>query len=367
MRKSDFQIARRNYMRKIFHIPLVVLTLFLSMAAANAQSGSTVKVAVTIPDFIPIVETLGRGSIEIIPVLPAGVDPVTYTLPEDFSIPEDTIDLVIFANSGFYGFEGEITAMISDLDTVDWDDYTRHGAVLEIFPYYENNMHGFWLSHENARAIAAAIAEALMLRGLNVEKVTERLTVFTEELDAVTKSGIDLITTLDRQRSTWAVMTPDLAYIIHNMDLGVGDVARRENGVLVTGQDRQEIINNLYDGTYAGILTPVSMKGSELDQLAQQIATEARAPLCYVHYLDGAVGGSYIAQASFNAGAVSAAAARGDKNNPGGGTEISSATTIFYWIIIFGLLIYTVMLNSKMQRMPVMPAKQPPASKKKKK
>lgn len=343
---------------------IIVLLLTLVILPGNAQTEGRIKIIATNPDLVPIVEMLGGDGVEIITLMPPGTDPDNFT-PSSESLQEvESSDLIILTNSQSIQFEREILESFHDINYIDLPEYQDNGVIFKAFPGYELNRHGYWLGHENAKAIAGVIADSLVSSGLDSEMVSERLSIFKSDLDAITQAGNDLIHSLDRERSVWVAMIPEVAYVIDNLGLEVGDIVKRPDGEFATGQDLQEITNNLFDINYAGIVIPKSMNDSEAGNIAWEIATETRTPICYVRFLDNESGGSFITQAAFNAGTISIAASRGTQ---AGQPSNSPTGTVIWAIIVFALLIFIVMLNTRNYRYPrPMVMEKPPKKKKKK-
>ena len=348
-------------------MPTSLVTVFLLTwitLPGNAQTEGRIKIIATNPDLVPIVETLGGDDVEIITLMPPGTDPDDF-IPSSESIEEvESSDLIILSNSQSIQFEREIVESYREINFIDLPDYQNNGVIFKAFPGYELNRHGYWLGHENAKAIAGVIADSLISKGLDSEMVFERLSIFKSDLDAITQAGNDLIHSLERERSVWVAMVPEVSYIIDNLGLEVGDIVKRPDGELATGQDLQDITNNLFDVNYAGIVIPKSMNDSEAGNIAWEIATETSTPICYVRFLDNESGGSFMSQAAFNAGTISIAASRGTQS----GQPSNSPTGAVIWaIIVFALLIFIVMLNTRNYRYPRPMVMEKPLKKKKKK
>jgi hypothetical protein len=141
----------------------------------------------------------------------------------------------------------------------------------------------------------------------------------------------------------------------------------RPSGDLPSGQDLDAIIDRLLGYEFAGLVTPICMKGSEVDRMAVQLTTMYELPLCYVSCLDGSQGRAYMEQASYNAGAISSSAARGGTINPYGGGGSSMSTHLAWGFIVFVLVVTIVMLNLRNWRNPIIASPPKPPDKKRKK
>jgi len=314
---------------------------------ATAQGLGTLKVAVTLPDLVPIVGAVGGDKVEIVGIMPAGADPHGFTLTADAVAGVESCDLIVYGNSGFLNFERELAEAMGEVDAIDWPDYERHGAILKSFPGFENNQHGFWLGFQNAKAIAAALAEALMLKGVDASIVTGNLAAFVNEIDGMEAMSRQLMQETGRERSVWVAMVPGVAYTIDNLGLGVaGFIYYSEGPGFASGSDLQSMENKLRSGECAGVVCPLSMRQSKAGETAEQLSGDTGAPVCYVRFLDAQADDSYLAQAAYNAGAIAAVAAQGSAARSSGGVTASGHAA--WGIIVFALLIALVMQNKRM-------------------
>jgi len=303
------------------------------------------RVAVTLPDLAPIVRTLGGEKVEVLEVMPPGSDPHSFTLTADALASIQSADLIVFGKSDFLQFEKELSAAAGNIDRVDWPDYERHGAALKDFPGFSGNPHGYWLGFGNAKAIASGIAEALILKGLDPVQVAESLRTFSEEVDAMSKSGKELMVNVGRERSRWVGMIPGVLYSIDNLGVSVADVVYREGGGFASGADLLVIEDKLREREWAGVVCPLSMRGSKAGEMAEQIARDTGAPVAYVKFLDARSGDSFLALAAYNASAISVAAVEGEVVAQ---SRSSGSGWIVWMLVVFGLLIALVMQNKRM-------------------
>jgi len=337
--------VHNNTVHRIIQYATLIAVFSLIPAASFAQAASTLTVAVTLSDLVPIVKTLGGSGVNILDVMPPGADPHGYTLTADALMEIQSADLVVLGNSDFLTFESELVDAIGDKQILDWPDYQRHGAEMKSFPGYDANPHGFWLGYDNAKAVAAAVAEALILNGLDIDNVTQRLAAFNSELDSLKQAGVALMEELERERSTWVAMLPGVCYTIDNLGLGVGAVVYTEGAGFASGSELMEVEHSLRQREYAGIVCPISMKDSRAGEMAEQISLDTDTPVCYVRFLDAAAEDSFLAQAAYNLGAIGATAAEGSIiRQPG----IPISAHLIWAVIVFGLLITIVLQNKRM-------------------
>ncbi|HDS31035.1 MAG TPA: ATP-binding cassette domain-containing protein [Firmicutes bacterium] len=323
---------------------LSCLIILVSANPANAQGRTKLKVAVTLPDIVTIVEAVGSGMVEVVPIMPHGADPHGYTITADDISKIQSAELIIFANSEFLHFEKELAENIADKRVIDWVDYQAKGAQLKSFPRFENNPHGFWLGFNNARAIAEAVAVELIEMGLVSDAVLLNLTEFTRTLNSIEKVGKDLIISTGRERSSWVAVIPGVAYTIDNLGLKVAEIVMTEGSATVSGADLIDLHHKLSTGEYAGIVCPLSMMQSKPGEIARQISTDTGAPVCYVKFLEAGKDDNFWSISAYNAGSITAAAKSAVRLRGS-----ADATGSIIWAsIVFILLIWIVMLYRRM-------------------
>jgi len=326
-------------MRRLTMCLMVVVLLGISAVPGNAQDGEVVeqtgllRIVVTMPEIGPIVRALGGSMVEI-EVIPlngstelSDVDAMVLT------------DLVITVEE----FDAELSENTTNIKYLGWEDFARHGAVLKDFPGYEACPAGWWLGFDNMEAIASAIAEKLMMMGLEPSVVTSNLARFLDDVAALRVSGREMLVAVGRERSTWVAMSPEAAYIIDNLGLAVGTVAWNPETGLVTGHDLVDIENKLQSREYAGMVCAMSMHNSETGQLALQLEESTDAQIAWVKYKADESENPIIENAAYNAAAMSTAAALGDITTTTSGPPVSAH--LIWALIVFVLLILLVMQN----------------------
>ncbi len=337
----------RGTSRALFFLALLTALVFADAEnrPCSAQGVVMLRVAVTLPDLAPIVRTLGGEKVSVLEVMPPGSDPHSFTLTPQALASIQSADLIVYGKSDFLQFEKELSNAARNIDRVDWPDYERYGAALKDFPGFSGNPHGFWLGFDNAKAIASGIAEALILKGLDPVQVAQSLRTFLEEVDAMSKSGKELVANLGRERSRWVAMEACVVYQIDNLGLTVADVVYRDAGGFASGADLLAIEDKLREREYAGLVCPLSMRGSKEGEMAEQIARDTGAPVAYVKFLDAQAGDSFLAQAAYNCGAIAVAAMKGEAAAQ---TRSTGSGWIVWMLVVFGLLIALVMQNKRM-------------------
>lgn len=272
---------------------------------ACARAGP-LQVAVTLTDLTPLVQAVGGDAVTVHCVVPAGGDPHSFTLSAETAGDLHRADLIVFAGTPFLEFEAEIRRSVPDKPCCDWADYQARGAKLHDVPGLPQNPHGFWLSLENAGAIAQAVADRILELRPEANRVRSNLARFSEELQTCQRVSRDLANEGGPPRPYVAVV-PGVADCILNLGVPVGRVLLPTEGAsYASARDVDEAIRKLRSGEWAGLVCARSARGAKPAEVAEQIARDAHSRVVYVSFLDPVTPGrSYLAQAYYNAAVLS--------------------------------------------------------------
>ncbi len=360
LRRTELKHSK-GYIRHLNRICTGLLLIFIVSSSALAQTTEPIRVAVTQPGMIPIVRYIGSSGVEIIEAGESADDSTISTV--------SGCDLIIFGYSELIESEQDFAQSVPDLASVDWPDYERHGAQLITLPMYVIDPSGFWLGFENAKAIAAAVAEALMIQGLDVEQVTARLAQFSNEIDSLSESSHQVFVKIGRERSRWVAMTPEAAYIIENMGLEIGgDIYLPGVSGSLSGfpafPDIDDIEMKLRSGEYIAVVCPLEIKEIAAE-LSDYFTQNTGAQVCYVRTSIVADDNSITSQAYLNAGILLATAMQATVREKAGAPI---GVHLLYSLAIFALLMYAVLLNKRLYYVgpPVVRRSEPKGKKKKK-
>jgi len=331
---------------------VVVVLLGIMPVPGNAQEELSVplpeqiKIAVSMREIIPIVSGIGGSLVRVNVIEALGQDPSSMNFDPD---QLDTIrqsDLIIIVNSGPSEARERVGEINPDAEILDWEDFSRNHAELKDFPGCESCAYGWWLSFDNIDSIVSAVFEKLFpLTGDDYYTLETNLLNISHEVNALRSAGRDSMAAVGRERSRWVAMSPEAAYIIDNLNLGVGAVGWNPDTGIVSGHDLVDIENKLQSGEYAGLVCPIGMRNDENGQLTLQLEESTGAPVAWVKYSAGQSENPLIENASYNAAAIAAAAAVGDRSGVGGATPVSAH--LIWALIVFALLVALVMQNRR--------------------
>jgi len=282
-----------------------VAAAFATLVAVSPDlSHGATAVAVSLPDLVPIVQAVGGDMVQPYSIAPPGGDPHSFS-PAAVDIRRlKQASLVVYANSSFLAFEARLSDASEGIPSVDWPDHRRHGARLASHPGMDPNPHGFWLDHRNAKAIAAAVAEALGSIGLPSDTVTADLRRFIADVDSAHADGLVLAERAGIAGDTFLLAVPGVAYAVENVGAVAGESLLHEGAGFVSGAALSRIVRKLESGSAGRIVCPVSMMNAKPGLVSRQLADETGSRVVYVQFVSG--GDSYLAQARYNAEALTA-------------------------------------------------------------
>jgi len=279
-----------------------LLVIAAGVCAADVPR-TPLPVAVTLSDIVPIVRAVGGDLVAPFAVMPSGSDPHSFSVSAEIVQRVRGAALIVFANTSFLSFEERLKHDLPGVPLVDWPEYEAYGARLLDFPGLARNPHGFWLDHVNGRAIAGAVANALVERGAPSEVITSNLLRFVEELEAAHATGRALADEAGLTGDTLVAVVPGVAYVVQNVGAVVGDILLPDEGTSgVNAAKLESVARKLHAKEARGIVCPLSMKEAKPGQAARQLAEDTGSRVIYVRFLSAGDGeGSYLSQAYYNA------------------------------------------------------------------
>ncbi|MFQ6059831.1 MAG: metal ABC transporter substrate-binding protein [Thermoplasmata archaeon] len=281
--------------------PIFFCSCAFSLTTVHAQADE-LSVAVSLPDFIPIVSDIGQEHVRITGIMPPGTDPHGFTLTPAKIEEISSADIIVLANSNLLNYERNIRENYPDKVYLDFLDYEKDGASLDDFPDYPRNSHGYWLKADNGIAIAKAFERKLAVRdSQHIEEYERNLNAFISRVE-VAKSDLDTLSQIHELRNKKVIAAvPGVNYIIQNTKMRVGRVLLSEGSGFASGQALLEIEQSLINGENLAIVCPESMREAKVGEISRQISQDTGAPVVYVRFLSSQNEESYISQLYYNA------------------------------------------------------------------
>ncbi|WP_297499357.1 zinc ABC transporter substrate-binding protein, partial [Thermococcus sp.] len=173
---------------------LVLLILFLSAPVVKGENAEKPLVVTTIAPLASIVEDAFNGSVNVVYIIPPGVDPHEYQLTTEQIGLLKKADVIV-TTGGHLPIEKKIAELkgegLFSGKVLLIDDYKREGFRYLREHWYsgKDNPHGVWLDPTNAIAIAKATEKALEETDpANAEEYRSELKCFEERVEAIVKS-----------------------------------------------------------------------------------------------------------------------------------------------------------------------------------
>lgn len=300
------------------------LAVLGALALAASLGVARPLVVVTTPDMAALTAAVSGDLTELQVVLPPGADPHDFTITSAQVRGFVRAALVVYSHSQSLEFERVIRAALPDKPALDWSDYAAQGARLHDYPGYPQNPHAFWLSLDNAPALARTIAGGLERLGLPRAVLQERLGQFEREVAAQRALAVRVAQERGLAGRPMLAVIPGVCDVIANFGLPVGDVLMAEGSGTVAGPRLQDAVARLRSGAYSAIVCPQSMRQAKQGEAARQLAADSGAPIIYVHFLDTRLGqDTYLSQIADNTAALAGAGreARAPQATPTGASR----------------------------------------------
>ncbi|HEX9745223.1 MAG TPA: hypothetical protein VGB30_07330 [bacterium] len=327
---------------------ILMITLWL---ASGVLPGSQGEVSVNEPRAVPlrvmqdnptlswVIKSLGGSQVEI----------VSYSDPLADQSPVEPVDLFVLGNSQANPWENQVKIQNPEVPVVDLEQYKEKGASLFSSEDLGEIQDGYYIGIQNVKAIIDTVSEALIRSGVEAKLVMNNRIRMIEEIDAVELTGRQILTDMERQNSTWVAATPGAVYVIRNLGLQVGDVWPDINSPNYDN-DLFDIENRLRSTSYAGVILPLYLKGSELDEKITALSKDANFPIAYVTAGGFDNDSTFVSNLSYDMASIVAAATRSTalKESTSKIDYASGKSNMTWALIVFALLIYVVLLNKQL-------------------
>lgn len=219
------------------------------------------KVVVTLSTVDPIIENIIGGLTNRSVIMAAGTDLQRFTPSTEDLAQLKEADLIVYANTGFLGFEAKIKESLPEKPSLDWPDYALHGAQLKDFPGYPRSPHGFWLGLDNAVAISRAVAaklnelhkpEDLRALGWSEDIFDRNLEALEAGINRIREHGFAKVEAAGVEGACYVLAVPQVAYTVDNLGLQVGAILLKEDGEFASGDELDKLAGKLRSGEYKG-------------------------------------------------------------------------------------------------------------------
>ncbi len=251
-------------------IRLILTLIFLTSPKAFA-----INIVVSIPDFESIVNEIVEANVSVI--LPAGMDPHTFSITKETIEKIKRADLIILANSNLLSYEKNIKENW-DKEYLDFEDYN---ATLFDFDGFKNNPHGYWMYINNSILIAKAIA--YKLAEIYPEKKDYYIKNYENFKERLMKAGRFIIN-LSKEKGIYGkkviAAVPGVCYIVKNLGIEADEILFAEGTSITFSKE-------IWDKEYLGIVVPEFLKDAKAGKVAEQIARDTNTSIIYVKFAEG--------------------------------------------------------------------------------
>lgn len=266
-------------MRAIILVLLAVLVVAPVYAPLYADSRGVV-IAVTAPYLEPLVKAIGGERVEVVSLVPLGVDPHHYEPP--LSVLLDLVGrarLVVMTGPSHLPIEERVKELASDgyltLRLVDYRDYLSAGLQMLRNPLTGGvNPHGYTFTLSGLKAVARAVCRALSEVDPSWSGYyEENLRSYLQYLDSLARALNRTSEGLGGTRV--ALLTPVLQYVVAELGLELGYLVLPEHGLQVEALRALNAANSygkLYD-----VLLVSDLELAEYGDLVSQLESRGVA------------------------------------------------------------------------------------------
>ena len=218
---------------------LIIATLLMSTLATGVVNAMQLNVAVSIDALTCIVKAIGGDKVKVYSLLPEGVEPHAFQATSDIVQKALNADLLVL--TGHFPFERQILEVVAQKPHVSLEDYEEHGLKLLTLTWggtNKTNLHGYWLSPENAIAIAKAVADKLsVLDPKNSQYYYDRLNLFEERVLSAFDDAKEAIASCGLKGAKVLATFPSEQYILEPLEIKVEDFIVRGENIFISGSD----------------------------------------------------------------------------------------------------------------------------------
>lgn len=282
--------------------------------------------AVSIEPLASFVEAVGEPYIQVVSLVPEGVEFHEYLLQAADIEQASRADLLVV--TGHLAWEAQlITAVGRSVTVLDLLHDLKGKLLLRTLPSGGLNLHGWWLHPANAVVIVEALADILgRLDPARAELYALKAQGFR---DRVAKLNASLAAAASWLASKEVVaLSPAEQYLAEAMGLRVGVILIEGEGFEVLPSHVEAARRGLLEGQYGAII--LSESGLRLPGAAwaRQLAREVGVPLLLVRTLSVSSVRSYEALLAYNAGLVAGGGTTPKVREEVGGMDVAAPLLI---------------------------------------
>ncbi|MCL7396155.1 MAG: metal ABC transporter substrate-binding protein [Thaumarchaeota archaeon] len=245
----------KNVRTRIVNLILIALFILFQIGSVNLLGGSAneekILVAAVVTQLASVVREVGGEKIEVETILPPYADPHHYEPSMDSLLNTlSKAKLVVTTGSHHLAVEEKIYQVINEglvkVRVIGLPDYERKGLTLLINPKTGDvNIHEYYYSIKNLKAIASAITEELIkVDSTNKQYYAERLNNYLSRLNKIEET-ISLLSKNNVYNVRVITYTPLMQYVIEDLGLKLVDVVVSEVDVEPSEKDFSNMLTRL--------------------------------------------------------------------------------------------------------------------------
>ncbi len=292
---------RRNQLLALIGIMTLSLSALGIFHSTSAQTTPALRIAVSIQSLAGIVREVGGEQTEVSVLLPEGVEPHAFSLTQAVIDVANTADMLVL--TGHFEWEEELATLVGK-PHVTLDDYLAFGA--DLLPLHEpdQNLHGYWLSPQNAKAIANATRNlCTSLNSTYTQYWQNRFDEFVSKLAELEVFIAEQQLQYQLSNKQVIITFPAEAYIADTLGLQVKGLLMKGENIFISGPELVTVEQALRNGSINLILASDVARLQAAGEFAQQLSSDSGVPIVWVRIVFSILE-DYIGIMGYNTGVV---------------------------------------------------------------
>ncbi len=242
-----------------------------------------INIVVDIGTLSMIVKTVSGDAANVTVILPEGVDPHSYSLTANDIKKIEEADLLVLADPTYFSIDQRILDHADGKPVLYFENYSEHGATYLSFPGFEKNYHAFWLYPINAKAIALAVRDAMILiDASNSQTYESRTSEFVEKVDVMVEEISKISKDEKWSEYTVGLMVPGVAYLAMTMGFNIDAIIIKDPHESLSASEVARLEEKMKNGSIDFLICPQELKLGKPGQQAEQFRADTGIRVLYL-------------------------------------------------------------------------------------
>ncbi|MFW9984946.1 MAG: metal ABC transporter substrate-binding protein [Candidatus Odinarchaeota archaeon] len=292
---------RRNSLLALIGIFALSLSTIGILQSTSSQTTPALEIAVSIQSLAGIVREVGGEEAEISVLLPEGVEPHAFSLTQAVIDAANAADMLVL--TGHFEWEEELATFVGK-PYITIADYEAFGAELLPLNGHDQNLHGYWLSPKNAKAIANATRDLCSsLNSTYSQYWQNRFDEFVFKVKALEAFIAEQQLQYQLSNKQVIITFPAEAYIADALGLQVKGLLMKGENIFISGPELVVVEQALRNGSIHIILASDVARLQAAGDFAQQLSSDSGVPIVWVRIVFSDLE-DYVGIMGYNTGVV---------------------------------------------------------------